>query len=176
MASEFSIWLLPAAEDAAMLQGIVEELSGALHSPVFTPHLTIQGDIALPKAELEAALSSLAARTAVQRWPVQQIECTEHVFRCLYLRFGKHAAFAQLQQASLARTGTRDGLSPFPHVSLAYAEPHPRLEELAQARRAEWVGRDILFDRLAIWRSSREVAVPDWACVAQFPLQWVPSA
>ena len=176
MACEFSIWLLPAAKDAAMLQGIVDELSGTLHSPAFTPHLTIQGDIALPKAELEAALSALAARTVVQRWPVQQIECTEHVFRCLYLRFAEHAAFTQLQHASRALACTRAGLSPFPHVSLAYAEPHPRLEELAQARRATLVGRDILFDRLAVWRSSKDVAIPDWACMAQFPLQLGSSA
>ena len=171
MASEFSIWLLPAASDAAMLHGIVDELSSTLHSPVFTPHLTIQGDIALPKAELEDALSGLAARIVVQRWPVQQIECAQHVFRCLYLRFAEHTAFTELQHASRALTGTPDGLSPFPHVSLAYAVPHPRLEEIAQARRAAWVGRDILFDRLAIWRSSKDVAIADWACVAQFPLQ-----
>ena len=80
MASEFSIWLLPAAKDAAMLQGIVDELSGTLRSPVFTPHLTIQGDIALPKAELEAALSALAARTKVQRWPeIGRASCRERV-------------------------------------------------------------------------------------------------
>ena len=171
MAAEYSIWLMPAAAQAVELQGVVEELAGVLHSPVFTPHLTIQGDIDMPKEELARAVSGLAARTTAQRWPVAQIECTQHVFRCLYLRFADHPVFTQLQHASQALTGTRNGLSPFPHVSLAYAEPRPILEELAQLRRTAFVGRAIVFDRLAVWRSSSQVAIPDWACVAQFPLQ-----
>ncbi len=171
MAAEYSIWLVPAAAQAAQLQGVVLELAGVLHSPVFTPHLTIQGDIDAPKEDLVRAVSGLAARTVVQRWPVAQIECTQHVFRCLYLRFANHAVFVQLQHASHALTSARDGLSPFPHISLAYAEPHPVLEELAQQRRAAFVGREIVFDRLALWRSSSQVAIPDWACIAQFSLQ-----
>ena len=173
MASEYSIWLLPCAGDAALLQGVVEELSGALGSPGFTPHLTIQGDIALPRQTLQGALVGLAARASVQRWRVAGLEQGQHFFRCLYLRFTEQPAFAEWQRASAALTGTAEGLSPFPHLSLAYAKPHTGHAELAQPRRAALAARDITFDRLAIWRSSKDVAIPDWACVAQHPLRVV---
>ncbi|MEO6623952.1 MAG: hypothetical protein ABIN37_03850 [Burkholderiaceae bacterium] len=171
MAPEYSIWLLPCAADAALLQGVVTELSSELGGPGFTPHVTIQGDIALPRQALEGALAGLAARASVQRWRPAALECGQHYFRCLYLRFAEQRAFAELQRASVVLTGTRAGLSPFPHVSLAYAEPHAGHEALAQTRRAALAGRDFTFDRLAIWRSSRDVAIPDWACAAQHPLQ-----
>lgn len=170
MVPEYSVWLLPCPADTALLQGVVDELAGTLDSPVFTPHLTIQGDIALPLQALQGALAGLAARASVQRWPIAALENGPHFFRCLYLRFTEQSAFAQLQRASAALTGSATGLSPFPHVSLAYAEPHPRHAELAQARRAALAARDITFDRLALWRSSKDVAIPDWACVAQYPL------
>ena len=173
MASEYSIWLLPCAADAALLQGVVEELSGALGSPGFAPHLTIQGDIVLPRQALQdalAGLAGLAGRASVQRWRVAALEQGGHFFRCLYLRFAEQPAFAELQRASAALTGTAEGLSPFPHISLAYAKPHTGHAELAQTPRAALAARDITFDRLAIWRSSKDVAIPDWACVAQHPL------
>ena len=86
MASEYSIWLLPCAADAALLQGVVEELSGALGSPGFTPHLTIQGDIALPRQTLQGALVGLAARASVQRWRVAGLEQGQHFFPALALQ------------------------------------------------------------------------------------------
>ena len=171
MRAEYSIWLLPAAVQESRLASSVSRLSSELGGAVFAPHLTIQGDLALPLEELGGLIAGLAARVDVQRWPVLDVENSAHFFRCLYLRFATTPGFELLQGAVRALSKTADGRSPFPHLSLAYGDagaPHIQARsELA----GEFIGHDIVFDRLAISRSSKNLAIADWQNLALVPLQ-----
>ena len=171
MRAEYSIWLLPEAGQAATLTSTVSRLARELGGAVFAPHLTIQGDLALPLEELAAFAAELAGRVEVQRWPVAEVENSAHFFRCLYLRFATNPGFELLQGAVRALSKTADGRSPFPHLSLAYGDagaPHIQARsELA----GEFIGHDIVFDHLAISRSSKNLAIADWQNLALVPLQ-----
>ena len=170
MASEYSLWLLPGADCEPALAAAIARLSAELGGAHFAPHLTIQGDIGLPLERLTGPASKLAARISRQRWRVQQVECGTHFFRSLYLRFAVEPAFADMQNTSLALTGTRDGLSPFAHLSLAYGPPHPDSARLCRILSGEFAEKEIAFDRLAISRSSSTVPIPEWECLAQYSL------
>ena len=170
MSAEFSIWLLPAADDAARLDARVAALAGRLGGAVFMPHVTIQGDLGPLPAGLAAALPALAAQAPVQHWTVRAVERSEHFFRSLYLRFDRHPAFEHWQAAVRALSGTEVGLSPFPHLSMAYTPAHAALEGLAGTLAAEIVGATLRFDHLALVRSSASLPIVQWECLERYPL------
>ena len=167
---ETSVWLLPDANHEPVLLETIARLSALLGGAGFAPHVTLQGDIALPWDRLAAPLARLATRMAVQRWQVDRVECGAHFFRCLYLRFGVQSAFDELQGAVRAVTGTAKGLSPFPHLSLAYGDAHPDNPRLCDLLAGEFVAREIVFDRLAVCRSASTLPISEWECLAEYPL------
>ncbi len=169
--AQYSVWLLPSPEHERRLVDTVARLSALLQGPVFTPHVTLQGDLALTKERLATATGMLARRMPVQRWRVDAVETTPHFFRCLYLRFTTDPAFAAMQAAVQRCSRTRSGLSPYPHLSLAYGEPQPATAEQEHTLQKEFAGQHIVFDRLAIYRSSKHVPIAEWAAVSLHPLR-----
>jgi hypothetical protein len=168
--AQYSIWLLPEATCESRLLETVARLSVLLGGPSFAPHVTVQGDIALSLEPLRVVAQRMAQQCAPLRWTFAQVECSPHFFRCLYLRFAPAAEFAGLQQAARRLTGTVQGLSPFPHLSLAYGDPHPDNTGLCDILAQEFTGQEIIFDQIAICRSSKSVPIPQWDCLARFPL------
>ncbi len=171
MVNEYSIWLVPEKAQEAALAQTVGRLSGALGGTVFEPHLTIQGDLCMPLDDLSRCIAALAEGVAVQHWAVQQVDSTAHFFRCLYLRFATEPAFDALQSALQTFSKTADGLSPFPHLSLVYGNAGPAHAKAQADLSRTWTSKVIVFDRLALCRSSRNVAIEDWQCLAHFPLR-----
>ncbi|APW36431.1 hypothetical protein RD110_03805 [Rhodoferax koreense] len=171
MKPQYSIWLMPAAPDAAELQALVDELAPQFGQPAFVPHVTIQGDLDLPLDVLVGHVRGLAAAWPVQTWPVGEVERSDFFFRCLYLRFAVHAAFDGLQRQAQASTGTAEGLSPYPHLSLAYGQVQPGQGALVEALRARFRGRRLVFDHLSVCLSSKHTPIADWACVFDAPLK-----
>lgn len=161
---------MPAPTEQAELAGWVQGLAPTFGQPAFVPHLTIQGDLSTPLEALEAQARALAASCTVQRWPVQSVESTAHFFRCLYLRFEATPAFTALQQGAQAITGTAQGLSPYPHLSLAYGQMQPERQSLAKAVQTHFAGRSLVFDRISICLSSKDIPIADWACLRDYPL------
>lgn len=176
MSAEFSIWLLPAANDPARLPARVAALAERLGSAVFAPHVTILGDLGPLPAGLVAALPALAAQVPVQHWQVRAVERSEHFFRSLYLRLDVHAPFEHWQAAAQQLSGTAAGLSPFPHLSMAYTRPHPALGELADALAADLVGTVLRFDHLALVRSSASLPIAQWDVLERYPLSTLSAA
>ncbi len=167
---EYSLWLLPAAQHQSTLLETIARLSALMGGARFEPHVTIQGDIDLPLETLRGLAQSLAQRTPVQAWRVESVRADDHFFRCLVLRLQDSAAFDALQEAVTAACGSPDGRSPYPHLSLAYAQPHRDNQGLRQVLAEEFDGSTIVLDRIAVVRCSRQVPLNDWTVVAQFPL------
>ena len=169
-APQFSIWLLPRADQESILVEHVARLSALVGGARFAPHVTIHGDLALARDALEELARTLAAQVAPQHWPIMELQTGDHFFRCVYIRFDDSPAFRQLQSAVLARAGTHDGQSPFPHLSLVYGEPHPDNARLCTVLAEHFTGQTLVFDRIAVVRSSKAVPVAGWAVLAEFPL------
>ena len=170
MKPEYSIWLLPEAALERTLQRTISELAIVQGESAFFPHVTLQGDLCRSLEDLSGPVAGMARDLPAQRWRVRAVECGDHFFRCLYLRFDADAALAALQDRVRAFTGTADGLSPFPHLSLAYgtvADATRRARaELAQS----FAAREIVFDRIALVRSSKDVPIAEWRILEQCAL------
>jgi hypothetical protein len=170
MTNDYSLWLLPDAASTARLRDSIALLSNHLDRPQFEPHVTIQGDITTELEPLSRLMERLAACQAPLRWRVDSVACSEHFFRCLFLRLALTPAFGLMQQATQAITCTEAGLSPFPHLSLAYGEPHPHIAGLLDRLAAQYQGQALVFDQLALCHSSKNVPIDQWAILERHPL------
>ena len=170
MKPEYSIWLLPEAILERTLQRTIVELAIVQGESAFFPHVTLQGDLCRSLEDLSGPVAGMAPDLPAQRWRVRAVECGDHFFRCLYLRFDADAVLAALQDRVRAFTGTADGLSPFPHLSLAYGTltdaTRRACDELAQ----HFTTREIVFDRIALVRSSKDVPIAEWRILEECPL------
>ncbi len=171
MKAEHSIWLMPCASEQADLSVWVKRLAPQFGQPAFVPHLTIQGDLETPLEILQAKTAALASSCKVLRWPVQAVQSTENFFRCMYLRFEETQAFKALQDGALAISGTVTGLSPYPHLSLAYGQMQPGQQALLALMEENFLTRPLTFDRLSICRSSKNIPISEWVCLQDFPLK-----
>lgn len=170
MRVEYSLWLMPCASELAELTALVAKLAPEFGESAFIPHVTIQGDIAMDLDKLAAHTKALAAASPVQSWSVASVESRPFFFRCLYLRFPVTPAFKALQKSAQAFTGTASGLSPYPHLSLAYGQMQPRHQPLLDAIKARFMGQLLCFDRIAICRSTKDIPIQEWTCLFDYPL------
>lgn len=170
MKPETSIWLLPEFAQERRLAATIAELATVQGESAFFPHVTIQGDLCRPAAELVEPLAALAKEVPVQRWNVSAVACGDHFFRCLYLRFDAERELASLQERVLAFTGSDAGLSPFPHLSLAYGQVTGDTLRERDRLAARFDVREVTFDRVAIVRSSKDVPIDAWQLLCSFLL------
>lgn len=170
MKPEYSIWLLPEAALERTLQRTISELAIVQGESAFFPHVTLQGDLCRSLEDLSGPVAGMARDLPAQRWRVRAVECGDHFFRCLYLRFDADVVLTALQDRVCAFTGTADGLSPFPHLSLAYGTvtdaTRRARDELAQG----FAAREVVFDRIAVIRSSKGVPIAEWRILEECPL------
>ena len=89
----------------------------------------------------------------------------------MYLRFEETQAFKALQDGALAISGTDTGLSPYPHLSLAYGQMQPGQQALLALMEENFLTRPLTFDRLSISRSSKDIPISEWTCLQDFPLK-----
>ena len=167
MNPQYSIWLLPDAAHEPRLTRTVAELSAVQGESAFMPHVTIQGDLSRSLETLTELIDRLAQEVSVQRWRIRAVECSDQFFRCLYLRFALDASFVTLQTQTLATTGTPEGLSPFPHLSLAYGHATDATRRLRDDLAGTFAGGEVVFDRIALVHSSKDVPIAEWQVLEQ---------
>lgn len=157
-----SIWLMPAESDAALLRGIVAELSARFGTPAFEPHLTLAGDLHGSWGAYVPLLDGLAEASASFSQPVEKVVLTDAYFRAFYAAFARSPALDRLKRLCVAATG--GSIDDFtPHVSLLYG----KVDETGKAVAAEEVerrlsGARITFDRVVVTNSSDNVPVNEW--------------
>jgi len=151
-----------------MLAGIVGDLSGRFGTPLFAPHLTLQGDTATTPAELERAIAAAAGAVETFAGPVSVVEGSDAYFRSFYARFAVSPALAKLKQVL-----DPEGFASFmPHVSLLYGPVEANAKTAAIAEiSARLAGRAIRFDRIGIVTSGQDVPIADWRVVASVALR-----
>ncbi len=170
MVNEYSIWLLPEAAQLAQLTAIVNDLAEQFGTQSFIPHVTIQGDLAVPFDALAEALQDIANEHISQNWPIASIDGSEHFFRSLYVCFDEHPAYLSMKQSMQRVSGTTEGLSLFPHLSLAYGLTDVQKNLALVAELQQSLSEPLRFDRIVIARSSKNVPIADWQCLAEFAL------
>lgn len=154
--------------DEAMLSGLVGDLSGRFGTPLFAPHLTLQGDTGMPPAALAQAIAAAAETVSAFSEPVACVEGSEAFFRSFYARFAVSQPLANLKRAL-----DPEGFDSFmPHVSLLYGPVEAAAKAAAIAEvHARLAGRAIHFDRIGIVTSGQDIPIAEWRVVSQTRLR-----
>ena len=133
--------------------------------------LFTEGIVTSPRDVNTVKYCELVEGEAPLAWRAWGIQWTEHSFRTFFVAFDRADRFNALRERSAKLTGSREGLSPFPHLSLAYGTL-PVREKIARSRplAPAFEGRTIRFDRLVVALSGKDVPIEEWRAVATIPL------
>lgn len=166
----YSVWLLPAEPLAAQLVAQVAALACVFATAPFLPHVTLQGDLRLRLADVVRATAAIADALPVQQWASEGIAVSESYFRSFYLAFGSPPAFAPAREQLATLTGTRAGLSPFAHLSLAYGPLDDARKQALRTSVGAALPGTFTFDRVTVALSGRGVGIPSWRPLQTFAL------
>lgn len=171
-AAEYSFWLLPDPVQEASFAAEIASLAPDFEQPAFQAHATIHGDLTLAPEVLLDFLPEIAAGIDPLAWRVESALTSPQRFRSLFLLFERTDDFSLLQERTQKLCCTRVGLSPFPHLSLAYGEARAGRDKLAEAARlsASYAGERIVFSRLALAASSSALPVEAWRVIRTIKL------
>ena len=175
----YSLWLLPCADDEAVLRPLMATLADLFGHAPFEPHITVQGDLHQEPGFLGQIAAEAAARTPALEWNPPLWGRSPFYFRVFFLRFAETHAFDALSNEIVSRVQTAQGRSPYPHLSLAYGEAarapgSADLVDLVESAHPgildELGSRSFRFDRLAVVLSAKTVPLDQWRVLEAFPL------
>lgn len=144
---EVSLWLVPQPEDAAYLQGIIDQLADKYQAPRFSPHVTIAGRLQVSEP-YQSSLSDLAAATPILQLHNQGLDHSEALFRTVYIRTDLADALVTLRN-QVYELWPENAVKPFmPHISLIYKElTSSERQIIIQALK---IKETFIFDTLAV--------------------------
>jgi 2'-5' RNA ligase len=159
-----SIWLMPAAVDAAALERMVEDFSARFDAPRFQPHLTLVEDMERSAGDLAPLVEEVAAGIGPFTAPVAAIGVSALFFRSFYARFVAEGALLELKRRAIDKILPGDIAEFMPHISLAYgvAETLEKRDAVAEAENL-LLGKPVRFDRVCVVASGKELPIESWA-------------
>lgn len=144
---EVSLWLVPQPEDAAYLQGIIDQLAEKYQAPRFSPHVTLAGRLQVSE-QYQSSLSDLAAATPILQLHNQGLDHSATLFRTVYIRTSLADSLVTLRE-QVYELWPENAVKPFmPHISLIYKELTSSERQLIiQALK---IKETFIFDTLAV--------------------------
>jgi hypothetical protein len=166
----YSIWLLPAEPAASLLASIIDDLAHQFCTPPFLPHVTVQGDLHARLHAVTNVAADLAMAFPEQRWAIRGVEMSDIYWRSFYIALESGPTFAAALERAAAATGTRQGLSPFAHLSLGYGPLNNARKQLLQSDVTPRLPATLTFDRLVVALAGGTVGIPSWRPLQTFAL------
>jgi hypothetical protein len=158
-----SVWLMPQAQDEAMLAAIIADLAAQFEAPLFRPHLTLVEDRSFEAQALAAEVAGIARGIAPFSTRIEGVGTSELFFRAFFARFEAVGPVLELKQRAIHSIAASPIGAFMPHISLAYG-----VEDTPQRRRVSWemdkhlAGRMIRFDRIGVVRSAQTIPIAEW--------------
>jgi hypothetical protein len=165
----YSLWLTFDAALAHELELLIADLARQTGGPVFTPHMTLAGDLDRPRDEVLALAQTIAPAFCSERAEFGHLDFGDTYFQSVFLTVSLRESILGLRQALLAQLD----LSPAypPHVSLAYGARDLRPGNAVLADIERWFARrPAPFASLDVMASSEDRPVEQWRCVSRISL------
>jgi len=115
-----SCWALLSARDDSRCRAWIDQLSVAVGSEPFEPHITVVGSIPDP-GSVATAIAGIASVTAPLTVELTAVTDSDEFFRCVILTVRPNSCIVGLREVVAA--ALRLDLDPYrPHMSLLYAD------------------------------------------------------
>lgn len=136
-------WCVPAPEDEARFQSVIDELALAQGAPSFMPHMSL-ASVKGRGPDLTPILDDLRG---LQLQPLE-VDETDAFTMSLFLRVEPGQALIKARKAFETIPGFQSSRSFDPHLSLCYGPPPQRAANFASVQAL--LDEPVTFDRLAI--------------------------
>jgi putative hydrolase of the HAD superfamily len=144
-----SVFLTPAGDDFARLDGLITETCARYDLPPFEPHVTLYSGMSLDPPLLKRAIDAAVAGLAPITLTVRGIGCTPEYFRTLFIEFHEHHLLRRIHGQLKAECGDSSPYLLAPHLSLLYADL-PLGEKEALAAKTRLDRSELHFDEVKI--------------------------
>jgi 2'-5' RNA ligase len=165
----YSLWIIPDGITYSLTAGYISKISSGYHLPTFEPHVTILGEIFLPKDTMMSKAIELANNLAPFRIHLaREVKYLDEYFRCLFIK--AHKTKDLMKTFSTAtEIFSYSGNAYFPHLSLAYGEipvqtKRKMIQKLGTIPSIEFEARNICM----VLASSR-TPISRWKVINRFP-------
>lgn len=148
MATRFSFFLTPAADDCAYAGLLIREIGAAYDAPPFEPHVTLHTGPFSALPPLREAVAAAVAGVPPLTLRVMGVGCSAEYFKTLYIEFEESPLLSMLHGRLRAGCGD-SGYELHPHLSLLYGEM-PLREKEALAQRVQLDRTEFHFDEVKI--------------------------
>jgi len=120
MNTKTSFWLIPAEEDRAFLQEIVDTLAREYDASVFTPHVTIYSGECTPEESPAELLEQATLGVQSFSLTVDQLLYTDEFTKTLFVQFYPNPLLHQISETLRSRSKNPSEYELNPHLSLIY--------------------------------------------------------
>jgi len=168
---EYSIWIIPPNDVYHMLSNLIIRLAKQYSTPVFDPHITLLGDIALPEDFVVSRTNELARKIRPFNVTLTTIGYLDDFFRSLFIEV---AQTKELMEANWqARKLFKRGYDPeyFPHLSLMYGDIEPQVKERIIAEIGRYFNIKFSVASIHIALASSKIDPKEWRILTEFVLK-----
>ncbi|MFH1535709.1 MAG: 2'-5' RNA ligase family protein [Patescibacteria group bacterium] len=163
----YTLWLVPAGQVFKKFNALIQKLAKENNAPVFCPHITLLGEIMLPRDECIKKTIELVKDQRPFTVALETIGYQDYYFRTLFVYAKKSPQLVKLHERAKEIFNMK--IPPFmPHLSLLYGlfpqEIKDKIiKEIGKDQSAEFeIGKVILI---------KGGEIKDWKIVAEFPLR-----
>lgn len=167
-----SIWLVPCDKARARFSELISRLSKPGGGPVFSPHVTLLGDLTAPVEILISECLAIFSGVCAARAQIAGVDGGDEFFMSLFLDVAlpDTLAKARADLAGSLRPGTSDLFRP--HISLAYGPVGgPNKNGLIARIADQLVGYEFDLATIGIVASAKLIPVQQWRLIWRHNLQ-----
>jgi len=111
---------MPAGEIADQLLSLIVRLSHEHSTQKFEPHITLIGELSLPKATAIAMTREIALQIEPFDVKLNEVEHDDRYFRCVFIKADKTPELMRANSVARAVFGQEENEEYMPHLSLVY--------------------------------------------------------
>ena len=126
----YSLWLMPRGRIAEELQKLIADLSMKYKTPVFQPHVTLIGELNLPKARAVNRTKELVDRITPFEIRLAEVSYLEEYFRCIFINARKTRDLTNAHETACELFRQRSHEDYMPHLSLIYGHLSSRTKQI----------------------------------------------
>lgn len=120
MTTKVSFWLVPAEEDRAFFQDLIDSLAREYDAPSFTPHVTIYSGEYAPDESLAELIETATRGVQPFSLSVDRIFYTGEFTKTLFVQFYPSATLSQISETLRSNSKKPSNYALNPHLSLIY--------------------------------------------------------
>lgn len=160
---DYSIWIIPQNELYKNLANTISNLAKKFSAPIFEPHITLLGDIAISRNELLSRSYELAHSLEPFEVSLTSLDQDDEYLHCVFLKAANNYEIIEANLLARNLFGREDDTKFEPHISLLYGNfPKPVRDEIISDLEGRFKPQIFSIKELYVVLSSSNIPPIQW--------------